>query len=373
MYLSLIKKLLTFTIIFVFLFELFALILTKNKLLPFNQVPTYSFQYPKGFGLAWRNEKMPWGAWHKKNFEDYHKYKCFNVAYKSNDIGSRDKINYLDLKNKNTIIFIGDSMVEGIGVDFNKIITSLVKKKLGVQTINLSAAGDFGPIQYYLIYEKFKKSFIHNKVFLFINPYNDFNDNFWEHWKKIDRTRYRPYFKKINDQYEIFYPDTAKKRDHYAVDISLKGLPMTFIKNFTYSANVLRTLKYREYIISKKYENFGNIINNSGYYFNNQDALEGSFFYIEKFLKKNFQNKEITIVLTPLPGDIISFKNGNNYKSLNWFKILKNLGLKYNVKIIDLMDNLDKQNYKYLFHECDEHWNENGHKFVLGEIIKAMQ
>ena len=96
-------------------------------------------------------------------------------------------------------------MVEGIGVDFNKIITSLVKKKLGVQTINLSAAGDFGPIQYYLIYEKFKKSFIHNKVFLFINPYNDFNDNFWEHWKKIDRTRYRPYFKKINDQYEIFY------------------------------------------------------------------------------------------------------------------------------------------------------------------------
>ena len=69
--------------------------------------------------------------------------------------------------------------------------------------------------------------------------------------------------------------------------------------------------------------------------------MEGSFFYIEKFLKKNFQNKEITIVLTPLPGDIISFKNGNNYKSLNWFKILKNLGLKYNVKIIDLMDNLD--------------------------------
>ena len=101
--------------------------------------------------------------------------------------------------------------------------------------------------------------------------------------------------------------------------------------------------------------------------------MEGSFFYIEKFLKKNFQNKEITIVLTPLPGDIISFKNGNNYKSLNWFKTLKNLGLKYNVKIIDLMDNLDKKNYKYLFHECDEHWNENGHKFVLGEIIKAMQ
>lgn len=373
MYLSFIKKIFTFVIVFVFLFELCSLILTKSKLLPFNQVPTYSFQYPKGFGIAWRNEKMPWGAWHKINFKDYHKSNCFNVNYKTNDIGARDNINYLDLKNKDTIIFVGDSMIEGIGVDFDKIITTLVKNKVDVQTINLSAAGDFGPIQYYLIYEKFKKSFIHNKIFLFINPYNDFNDNFWDHWKNIDKTRYRPYFKKANDQYKIFYPDNARKRDDYAVDLSLKGLPMTFIKNFTYSSNVLRTLKYREYIISKKNDNLGNINNNSGYYFKNQNALDGTFFYIEKFLKKNFQDKEITIVLTPLQGDIVSFKNGNNYKSLNWFKKIKNLGFKYQVKVIDLMDNIDKQNYNQLFHECDGHWNENGHKFVAEEIIKEWQ
>ena len=84
-------------ITFIFCFEIFSLIFTKLKLIPFIQEPTYSIHHTKGLGVAWRNEKMPWGAWHKINYEDFHKMGCFDVTYFSNDIGINLNIGHLNL------------------------------------------------------------------------------------------------------------------------------------------------------------------------------------------------------------------------------------------------------------------------------------
>ena len=68
------KKISTIIILFVIgliTLEIFAFIFTKLALFPFSQEPTYSLTYPKGLGVSWRNENMPWGAWHKINYNDF--------------------------------------------------------------------------------------------------------------------------------------------------------------------------------------------------------------------------------------------------------------------------------------------------------------
>ena len=89
-------------VFFVFLIELFSFFFTKLKILPFSLEPTYSLTHPIGLGVAWRNEKLPWGAWHKANASDFHNLDCINVEYFSNDYGARDYKDYKELKIQKT-------------------------------------------------------------------------------------------------------------------------------------------------------------------------------------------------------------------------------------------------------------------------------
>ena len=372
-----IKKLTVICIIFVSTFvislEFFSFILTKYNLLPFNQIPTYSLTYPKGLGVSWRTEKDQWGAWHKKNYFDNHKYNCFDVTYVSNNIGARDKEDYkLNSKDK-TIMLVGDSMLEGVGVNYENTLPSLIKEKTGIQTINLSAAGDFGPVQYYLINDYYKDKFNYDDLYVFFLPYNDFTDNDWNFWKDVDTKRYRPYFKKINDsEFDIFYPDNAKRRQSFGIDISLKGLPKTIINNFTYSSNVLRFFKYRKYLNESNSVYLGTHNSNSGYYFQKKDAIDGSIYFLEKLFKNN-ANKKITLITVPFVGDIISHIDKNDYTNLYWYIKINNLVEKYNINFLDLMNYIDEKNYNGYFLECDGHWNENGHLWALNSIFKKYE
>ena len=356
---------------FAVLFELFSFLFTKFELLSFNVKPSYSLSHPKGLGVAWRNEKLPWGAWHKVNQNDFHKLDCVDVNYFSNDYGARDNKQYKNLQNKETIILLGDSMLEGIGVDYYNTTPYLIETRYSTPTVNLSAAGDFGPLQYYLIYKNFKDEFNHKNLIIFFDPVNDFTDNYWEHWKNIDTKRYRPYYK-INSEedYEIFYPKNAKKRDQFAQDLSLSGLPLTFIKNFTYSSNVLRMYKYRHLFYQK---GEATIHKNSGYYYKNKTAIDGSLHYLKKILEISPPDTNIRIVILPVKGDINSYLVGNEYKDLYWYKKLINLTKNVNVQIVDLMDYIDKDNYNDNFLECDGHLSKNGHQWVLKSLYDSQK
>ena len=139
-------------IIIVLLFELFSFSTSKLELLLFNDSPgAYSRIY---MGKEWRTEKEPWGAWHKVNSEtDRHQMSCFNTTYKSNDVGARDSINYLSLSSNNNVAIIGDSFVEGYGIDIKDTFSYKLKKSYGKQGLNFGVSGNFGPVQEYLIYK----------------------------------------------------------------------------------------------------------------------------------------------------------------------------------------------------------------------------
>ena len=108
------KKIVVPLIVFTILFEIISLISSKFNLLIYNNDPDYVYS----LGNNWRTEVELWGSWHKKNFSDKHSSKCFNVTYKSNNIGSRDNFDYDIDSNFNSIILLGDSFAEGYAVNF---------------------------------------------------------------------------------------------------------------------------------------------------------------------------------------------------------------------------------------------------------------
>ena len=139
-------------IIFIILFEALSFSASKLELLLFNDSPgAYSRIYT---GNEWRTEKHTWGAWHKVNSKaDRHQKSCFDVVYESNDVGARDSIDYLSLSSDNNVAIIGDSMVEGYGVDHVDTFSYKLKGAYGKQGLNFGASGNFGPVQQYLLYK----------------------------------------------------------------------------------------------------------------------------------------------------------------------------------------------------------------------------
>ena len=132
--------------------ELFSFAATKANLLLFNDTPQiYQSRYS---GTAWRTQKELWGSWHKPNAADRHQQQCFDVTYRSNEIGARDRsFNRTKLSSDARYLLIGDSFAEGYGVDFDETAQAQLEKLLPIDVYNFGSDGYFGPVQYYQIYK----------------------------------------------------------------------------------------------------------------------------------------------------------------------------------------------------------------------------
>ena len=198
-------KLFVFTIlILIITIEIISLIAVKLNLLMYNEEPGYF--YPTGD--KWRTEIMPWGAWHKPNFRDRHRKTCFDVEYESNNLGARDNEPYDENLPKNSIILIGDSFVEGMGVQLKDTFAEVLEKRIGRKVLNFGSAAHFGPVQEEILYRTLASKLPHNEIIYFFSATTDFTENDRRWWRsKFNQFRHRPYFKKVdNDKYDIFYP-----------------------------------------------------------------------------------------------------------------------------------------------------------------------
>jgi hypothetical protein len=156
-----------------------------------------------------KSEKDPWGAWGIPNSTSRMVSECYDVEYRFNSVGARDKERQVESPER--WIVLGDSMIEGYGIEQNERITDILEKRLGWQFANLAGAGDFGPLQYLLVYRGIGKKFEHNGVIVGLLPFNDFTDNDPEWWKanknQLNQNRYRPYAALSSDSrsYNIIY------------------------------------------------------------------------------------------------------------------------------------------------------------------------
>ena len=154
-------------------------------------------------------EKEPWGAWGEPNTISRLRQKCFDVEYRFNSFGARDRER--SPQGKNRWIVLGDSFVDGYGIEAQDRITDRLEKGLGREFMNFGMSGNLGPLQYLLLYRDISKRFEHDGVIVGFLPSNDFTDNDEKSWLRDygpkNARRYRPYLIRNSDNqsYRIEY------------------------------------------------------------------------------------------------------------------------------------------------------------------------
>lgn len=162
-------------------------------------------------GLAWRSEVEPWGAWHVPGSSSRHAKTCFDVVYRSNDVGARSSFDFGPGTPEHAIVALGDSFVEGYGLPESSTFTTRLQARLDRPVLNFGSAYAFGPVQYHLVYEGLASRFRHDAVVVAFLPANDFSDNDPASMRLYGR-RNRPYYREAGDAgYAIFYPEGSER------------------------------------------------------------------------------------------------------------------------------------------------------------------
>lgn len=364
-------KIIKFFFSFIFLnliiFEIFSL--SMCTFLDLCSKPNYSLK--KWDIKHWVNHET-YGVWHKEQSDFVHQSDCFSVKYFFNNFGAKDKVREVDGKNRSLII--GDSYVEGYGVDNEKIFSYLLENesKNNIQYLNFSTSGYFGSTQYFILISDLLEKIEFDRVILFLNPSSDFKDDSIEYGKIFHSKKYRPYFDSNTNQ--IFY---YNEDYHTPTDENLKFKDI--LDNYTYSYKFLRYLKNQllSFIKSKKINQLNNRTDRDyiSYY---EKYPEDSFLILKNNLfniNQMLLEKNIKFIVFTIPSKKdIEYFNGYKKAKNNLDLVLKNYLNELGIKFSGILDTKNKQskldNQHYL--DCTDHFNEIGHQTLKDIVINKL-
>jgi len=341
--------------------EAVSLLATKAGLLLFNEPPG------NHYGQRWRNEREPWGGWHKANAIDRHVTQCFDVIYRSNSIGARDEeFSPAATPGRRRAILLGDSFAEGYGVDIGSASQTFIEEFAGVDVLNFGSAGETGPVHYYLLYQRLARQFEHDTVILYFLPATDFRDNDYAAWQDVpDRnTRYRPYWKRIGaDDFDVFYPPAAvPSKDVYdGYPGGTWGAIKWFVNEYSWSKNTLRTMQY---LLSGRPDARAF----SGYFDAPAEQQQAAIFFLRQLIRVA-GDRHVVIVAIPDQRDIRALR-GSRRQVMDqfWYRELQILSQSVpSVTFVDLAQHLPSD-VTPLFLPCDPHWSAAGNQWA-GAIV----
>lgn len=336
-------------------------------------------------GLTWRIEKDLWGAWHRKNFVSRHTKSCFDIDYISNNIGARDSVDYNNKFPDDSIIALGDSFIEGFGVDQKEIFTAKLESYTGKKVFNLGSAFQFGPLQYYLIYKHIGVNLPHKTVVLALLPGNDFKDNDiqvginYTYHKFFKKPRYRPYYDVTNskENYPIIYPRNAIKRSK----MGRYGLHK-FIASQSIRLNIVRLYKNVSILRrERRYVSQYNPEELSPYYSGSEKQQEAAIFYLKKtyeLAKSNGVTNFIVLSIPTMSDFLFASKMGSKREIPYWENQLIQFSKDNNdfqyidgLLISEILE--EKEDYQSLFLPCDGHWSSTGSSLSAKLVNKFLK
>lgn len=338
--------------------------------------PTYRLSKQKPTHFLDSNKIF--GTWHEPNSIYFHKNKCINAKYKFNSYGARDVERLL--KGKDRTILIGDSFVEGYGINFENTIGSILEKLTNKEFLNFGTSGHFGTTQYKLLYESLAKNFEHDKLVVFLTVDNDFEDDSYEFGKVYHKNRYRPYLLKNNDNYKIIYFNEEKFN---YTQKSKQFIVLNLLNNFTYSYNLLRYF-YQQLKLKNEISKYNEALKTIKS--NNEKETD---FYYNNFTKDSFDILSYNLLeinnLTKKNGiDFYLFSIGFKNEMKKYFTFNKKTKLEINLeklanennfKYVDLTS-LIKKNYNKdinnLFLSCNNHFNKFGNEILTNLILNNL-
>jgi hypothetical protein len=160
----------------------------------FTNWPGSKPNYHLDYNSFWADINPAFGVWHRSNGRFIHRSGCYTVEYDTNGYGARDVERSLHSSSPRTVV-LGDSFIEGVGLPADARLTNILEKDTGREHLNFGTGGNFGPLQYALLYKTMAAAFDHNLVIVGVLPDNDFHDMSLSFWKgRGEGARYRPYY-----------------------------------------------------------------------------------------------------------------------------------------------------------------------------------
>jgi hypothetical protein len=350
------------------------------------KIPTYSLQQVRS-SIFWRDVNPDFGVWHPPYSSTRHTKSCFDVTYRSNSHGARDRERTLQ-SDRRRIVVLGDSMTEGFGVDDAQRFTSVLERETGIEHLNFGTSGSFGTIQYWLLYKTLASKFSHSAVVIGMIPENEFWENDYEYGKQVYSERYRPYLTGEYPNYRLVYYRDTLEQSMYRDRGGWLGFAQRLLAEFTYSYNALayfkqliavranpaatkdHTAREKEFFkaspsvtdAAKPY---------SGFYDFRKDQLDIVKYTLEQ-IKQLAGDRQVVIALlpsrasfrrydpaapvTPLAAELGRFAEANG------------------IQLVDLLPDIYRHatDWNSLILPCDGHWNSQGHAAAAQYLRAAL-
>ena len=337
-------------LVFAVLAELASIVLVHLPNWPSSR-PSYHLNY----NLFWADINPVFGVWHRPSEVFIHKGGCYDVTYYTNSYGARDVERSRHSPQPRTVV-LGDSMIEGMGLPAADRLSNIMERDTGREHLNFGTGGNFGPLQYALLYKSMAAAFDHNLVIVGVLPDNDFHDMDLAYWRAHGWAGpYRPYYgPDLSIIYDgHFNPHAGEGRwDHVEA----------FLRAYLASYHV------GQYIDTRFYWRTLNPY--SGYNeYNNVDLarLKKSLLDIQSTAEEH--GARMAVFLIPRATDFIRLRqSGANRLG----PVMETWGGEVGIPIKDLLPEMNARggaDYRSFFLPCDGHWSAKANA-VAAEILE---
>jgi hypothetical protein len=311
------------------------------------------------------------GVWHLPNATLNHRASCFNVIYRSNSYGARDKERPITA-DRSRVVMLGDSFLEGVGLSRAKRLSDLLEAYFHTPHLNFGTSGDFGPTQMYLLYRHLAKTFTHDRVIVTLLPDNDFLDDDLEFGRLHHKDRYRPYFVRADSGYKLVYFDKsklAKVARGYQEKLNFLDRQWRTVVNFSYALSAIDYLARRS---SAHYKERKFLRESSGdkprsFYYDYRPAMLQKLKYVLSLIFDEAGVRPVLIVLIARPMDIARYRQERPAPLTR--ALTRFVSTRPNVEVLDLLPVFAaKPDWRPYFHGCDGHWTEAGARLAFEAI-----
>ncbi len=337
-------------LLFAVLAELACLVIVHLKSWPSSR-PTYHLNY----NSFWADINPAFGVWHRPNGHFFHQGGCFSVEYTTNSYGARDRERTLHSSQPRTIV-LGDSFVEGLGLPDDERLSNILEQDTGREHLNFGTGGDFGPLQYALVYKTMAAKFDHNLVMVEVLPDNDFTDMSLAYWKAHGKgNRYRPYYA---DDYSIIYAGHFDPNAGQGTWDRVEAVLRAYLASYHVGQYLYSRFYWRTHGLYSGYNDYDDV---------DLTRLKISLEDIKH--TADAHGARMAVFLIPAAND---FRRLHETGSNRLGPVLEKWGNESAIPVKDLLPDMDARangDYMSYFLPCNGHWSARGSR-VAADILE---